>query len=179
MPFSSLYLQLLALHFSVIRLGQDLLLGKLRILSSQLLNFALELLLRELIERILADVGEARLETLDYLLVLVHDLIKLALVDEVACLQFRRDAICAHGNLIVLDALIVQFLVQNVDLFSLVDAFLLGASDTLPLACHLVLEDEDAFFKTLDLYSLLVSDLFFLDKLLFKSHLLINYLLLD
>ena len=110
---------------------------------------------------------------------MVNDLVKLALVNQVASLQLCRYSIGPLGNLIILDTLIVKLLIEHVDLFGLFKGLLLSGCDSISLICDLVFEDDDAFFKALDMNPLLVGHLFLFDQLLLKAHLLVDDLLLD
>ena len=87
MPLRRLDLQLLTLHLTSTCLRQNLLLRQLGILGPQLFDFSFQFLFRELVERVLTDISQASFKTLDDFLVLVHDLIKLALVNQVSRLQ--------------------------------------------------------------------------------------------
>ena len=82
-------------------------------------------------------------------------------------------------DLVILNTLVVKLLVQDIDLLCLVNGLFLGTGDPIPLTVHLVFEDYDSLFESLDMHALLVSHFFFLDKLLFEAHLLVNNLLLD
>ena len=156
----------------------DLLLGELGILSAQLFQLSLKFLSRQLVKRIGLLSCNLGLKTFDHFLILGDDLVEFALVDEVPGLELGGDAVGLPGDLVVLDALVVQFLVQHEDLLCLVHVRLLRLRDPLALVLHLLSKNGESLLEPLDLDPELVRDLLLLDELLLEAHLLVDDLLL-
>ena len=109
---------------------------------------------------------------------MVNDLVEFALINKVAGLQFCRYSIGPLCNLIIFDALVVKLLVKHVNLLGLIKRLLLCGCNSISLISDLIFQDDDAFFKALNMDSLLVGHLFLFDQLFFEAHLLVDDLFL-